>query len=60
MVRAFCRPHAYTFNADGGALTPETDVTSEKVTWLTENPPAEIAVSASLEKIKSINQHIYI
>ena len=41
MVRAFCRPHAYTFNEQSKmatALTPQTDVTSEKVTWLMENP----------------------
>ncbi len=40
-VRAFCRPHAYTFNEQSKmatALTPQTDVTSEKVTWLMENP----------------------
>ena len=37
------------------AVTPQTDVTSEKVTWLMET-----AVSASLQKIKSIkNQHKY-
>ena len=41
MVRAFCWPHAYTFNEQSKtatALTPQTDVTSEKVTWLMENP----------------------
>ena len=41
MVRAFCRPHAYKFNEQSKmttALTPQTDVTSEKVTWLMENP----------------------
>ena len=35
MVRAFCRPHAHTFNEQSKmatALTPQTDVTSEKVT----------------------------
>ena len=35
MVRAFCRPHAYTFNEQSKtatALTPQTDVASEKVT----------------------------
>ena len=35
MVRAFCRPHAYTFSEQSKmatALTPQTDVTSEKVT----------------------------
>ena len=40
MVRAFCRPHAYTFNEQSKmatALTPQTDITSEKVTWLMEN-----------------------
>ena len=56
--RAFCRPHAYTFNEQtkmSTALTPQTDVTSEKVTWLMENLRQ---VSASLQKIKSIkNQH---
>ena len=34
MVRAFCRPHAYTLNEQSKmatALTPQTDVTSEKV-----------------------------
>ena len=39
--RAFCRPHAYTFNEQSKmatAMTPQTDVTSEKVTWLMENP----------------------
>ena len=39
--RAFRRPHAYTFNEQSKmatALTPQTDVTSEKVTWLIENP----------------------
>ena len=41
MVRAFCRLHAYTFNEQckiATALTPQADVTSEKVTWLMENP----------------------
>ena len=35
MVRVFCRPHAYTLNEQSKmatALTPQTDVTSEKVT----------------------------
>ena len=35
MVKAFCRPHAYTFNEQSKmatTLTPQTDVTSEKVT----------------------------
>ena len=35
MVRAFCRPHAHTFNEQSQmatALTPQTDVTSEKIT----------------------------
>ena len=35
MVRAFCRPYAYTFNEQSKmatALTPQTEVTSEKVT----------------------------
>ena len=35
MLRAFCRPHAYTFNKQSKmatALTPQIDVTSEKVT----------------------------
>ena len=35
MVRAFCRRHAYTVNEQSKmatALTPQTDVTSEKVT----------------------------
>ena len=39
--RVFCRPHAYTFNEQSKmatALTPQTDFTSEKVTWLMENP----------------------
>ena len=39
--RAFCRPNAYTFNEQSKmatALTPQTDITSEKVTWLMENP----------------------
>ena len=39
--RAFCQPHAYTFNEQSKmatSLTPQTDVTSEKVTWLMENP----------------------
>ena len=39
--RALCRPHAYTFNEQSQmatALTPQTDVTSEKITWLMENP----------------------
>ena len=38
--RAFCQPHAYTFNEQSKmatALTPRT-VTSEKVMWLMENP----------------------
>ena len=41
MVKAFCRLHAYTFNEQSmmaTALTPQTDVTSVKVTWLMENP----------------------
>ena len=40
MARAFGRPHAYTFNEQSKmatALTPQTDVTSEKVTRLIEN-----------------------
>ena len=39
--RAFCRPHTYTFNEQSKmatALSPQADVTSEKVTWLMENP----------------------
>ena len=39
--RAFCQPHAYTFNEQSKmatALTPQTDINSEKVTWLMENP----------------------
>ena len=46
MVIAFCRPHAYTFNEQSKmatALTPQTDVTSEKVTWLMENPQSRPA-----------------
>ena len=34
--RAFCQPHAYTFSEQSKmatTLTPQTDVTSEKVTW---------------------------
>ena len=58
MVRAFCRPHAYTFNEQSKmatALTPQTDVTSES--HVTDGEP-ETAFSASLQKIKSIkNQH---
>ena len=58
MIRAFCRPHAYTFNEQSKmstALTPQTDVTSES--HVTDGE-AETAVSASLQKIKSIkNQH---
>ena len=41
LVRSFCRPHAYTFSEQSKmatALTPQADVTSEKVTWLMENP----------------------
>ena len=61
MVRAFCRPHAYTFNEQSKmatALTPQTDVTSEK-NHVTDGEP-ETAVSASLQKIKSIeNQHTH-
>ena len=39
------------------ALTPQTDVTSEKVKWLSDGEP-ETAVSASVQKIKLIkNQH---
>ena len=36
---SFCRPHSYIFNEQSKmatALTPQTDVTSEKVTWLME------------------------
>ena len=39
--QSFWRPHAYTSNEQSKmatALTPQTDVTSEKVTWLMENP----------------------
>ena len=50
--RSFCRPHAYTFNEQSKMATtqtPQTDVISEKVTWLMENP---------IQKIKLIkNQH---
>ena len=55
MDRAFCRPHAYTFNEQSKmatALTPQTDVTSVK-NHVTDGEP-ETAVSASLQKIKSI------
>ena len=56
--RAFCQPYAYIFDEQSKmatALTPQTDVTFEKVTWLMENPGQ---VSASLQKMKSIkNQH---
>ena len=55
MVRAFCRPHAYTFNEQSKmatALTPLTNVTSEK-SHVTDGDP-ETVVSASLQKIKSI------
>ena len=41
MVKAFCRPHAHTINEQSKMATtlpPQTDVTSEKVTWLMENP----------------------
>ena len=58
MVRAFCRPHAYTFNEQSKmatALTPQTDVTSES--HVTDGD-SETAVSASLQKVKPIkNQH---
>ena len=60
MVRAFCRPHAYSFNEQSKmttTLTPQTDVISES--HVTDGEP-ETAVSASLQKIKSIkNQHKY-
>ena len=39
--RAFCLLHTYTFNEQSKmatALTPQTDVISEKVAWLVENP----------------------
>ena len=39
--RAFCLLHTYTFNEQSkmaSALTPQTDVTSEKAMWLMENP----------------------
>ena len=55
MVRAFCRPHAYTFNEQSKmatALTPLTNVTTEK-SHVTDGDP-ETVVSASLQKIKSI------
>ena len=55
MVRAFCRPHAYTFNEQSKmatALTPLTNVTSEK-SHVTDGDP-ETVVSASLQKVKSI------
>ena len=38
--RAFCWPHAYTFNEQSKmatAQTPQTDITSKRVTWLMEN-----------------------
>ena len=58
MVRAFCRPHAYTLNEQSKmatGLTPQTDVTYES--HVTDGQP-ETAVSASLQKIKLIkNQH---
>ena len=47
MLRAFCRPHAYTFSEQSKtaiALTPQTDITSEKV-------------MASLQKMKLIKKH---
>ena len=64
MVRAFCRPHAYTFNEQSKmatALTPQSDVTSEE-SRVTDGEP-ETVVSASLQKIKSIKnpiKHFYL
>ena len=61
MVRAFCRPHAYSFSEQSKmttTLTPQTDVISES--HVTDGEP-ETAVSANKQKIKSIkNQHQYI
>ena len=50
MVRAFCWPHAYTFNEQSKmatALTPQTNITSEKIAWL-------MRTWDSLQKIKLI------
>ena len=56
MVRAFCRPHAYTFNEQSKmatALTPR----HFRESHVTDGEP-KTAVSASLQKMKSIqNQH---
>jgi len=52
--RAFCRPHAYTLNEQSKmatALTPQTDVTSEKVTWLMENPRQQSRPAPTENKI---------
>ena len=57
--RAFCRPHSYTFDEQSKmatALTPQTDVTSEK-SHVTDGEP-ETAVSASLQKIISLKTNI--
>ena len=57
MVKAFCRPYAYTFNEQSKmatALTPQSE------SHVTDGEP-ETAVSASLQKIKSIkNQHTHL
>ena len=60
MLRAFCRPQAYTFNEQSKmatALTPQIDVTSES--HVTDGEP-ETAVSASLQKTNRLKTNINI
>ena len=62
MVRALCQPHAYTFNEQSKmatTLTPQTDVTSEKVTWLMENPRQQSRAAYRKQKlIKNEHKHL--
>ena len=53
MVKAFCRPHAYTFNEQSKMATA---LTHFKESHMTDGEP-ETVVSASLQKLKSI-KHI--
>ena len=59
MVKAFCRPHAYTFNEQSkmATRTDSPDWRHFREGHVTYGEP-ETAVSASLQKLKSIkNQH---
>ena len=57
MVRAFCRPYAYTFNEQSTmatALTPQTDVTSKKG-HVTDGEPEAFFISLNLKLVTHLS-----